>query len=86
MSSYRANVPQPVDPLAHLYNLERELENAERRTASVIEDLVRRLDRLEQKVSTVGEQFEGMNRQLEQKIVSLTLRVDSIEIGTGTGK
>ncbi len=82
MSSYRPGVPQSVDPLAHLYNLEREMENAERRTASIIDDLARRLDRLETKVSTVSESLEGANRALEQKVVALAHRVNSFEDGT----
>lgn len=81
MTSYRASVPQPVDPLAHLYNLERELDNAERRTASMIDDLARRLDNLELKVVAVGERFEDVNRQLERNVVSLADRINSIENG-----
>tara|TARA_R110002051_G_scaffold25375_1_gene62027 strand:- start:583 stop:870 length:288 start_codon:yes stop_codon:yes gene_type:complete len=82
MSSYRSGLPQSVDPLAHLYNLEREMENAERRTASMIDELARRLDSLEMKVSTVSENLEGVNRELEQKVVALARRVNSIENGT----
>lgn len=81
MTSYRSNVPQPVDPLAHLYNLERELDESERRTASMIDDLAKRLDNLENKVSTVSERFESINRQLEQAVVSLAHRVRSMEDG-----
>jgi hypothetical protein len=81
MTTYRASVPQPVDPLAHLYNLERELENAERRTASMIDDLARRLDNLELKVVTIGERFEVANRQLERSLVSLAARINTIDNG-----
>jgi len=81
MTSYRSNVPQPVDPLAHLYNLERELDESERRTASMIDDLTKRLDNLENKVSTVSDRFENINRQLEQAVVLLAERVRSFEDG-----
>ena len=33
------NAPQHVDPMVYLYNLEREIEMSERRTASVMNDL-----------------------------------------------
>jgi len=79
MTSYRNNVPQPVDPLAHLYNLERELDESERRTASIIDDLAKRLDNPENKVSTVSDRFESINRHLEQAVVTLAERVRSIE-------
>lgn len=75
---HQAGLPQQVDPLAHLYNLEREMENAERRTASIIEDLVKRLDKLEQKVVSVDSGFSAVSRQLEQKVVSLAQRVNAM--------
>lgn len=83
MTSYRSNVPQQVDPLAQLNNLERELEIAERRTASMIDDLARRLDNLELKVATVSNRFGDMNRELEKKVVSLAQRVNSIDSSNG---
>jgi len=81
MTSYRSNVPQPVNPLAHLYNLERELDESARRTASMTDDLAKRIDNLEVKVSKVSNRFEDINRQLEQAVVMLAERVGSMEDG-----
>ena len=81
ITSYRSNVPQPVDPLAHLYNLERELDESERRTATMIDDHAKRIDNLEVKVSQVSNRFEGINCQLEQAVVMLAKRVGSMEDG-----
>lgn len=78
LTPYQASVPQHVDPLSYLYNLEREMENAERRTATIIEDLVKRLDNLETRVSAVSSGFNSVSRQLEQKVVSLAQRVDTM--------
>lgn len=78
MTPYRSHAPQPIDPMAYLYNLERELENAERRTTSIINDLARRLDNLETKVSTISDSMGSVNRDLEQKVVSLAHRVDAM--------
>lgn len=91
LTSYRTNLatqqphaPAPmqhVDPMMHLYNLEHQMEMAERRTASMMDDLVKRLDSLEDKVSNVSGRFENINRQLEKAVVALAQRVNSIEDG-----
>lgn len=82
MSAYRSNLPQQTDPLAHLYNLECKMENAERRTASMIADLAGRLDKLEMRVSSVSDGLGDVSRQLEQKVVSLAQRVNAMTDGT----
>lgn len=79
MDSYRSGMPRTVNPLEHLYMLEREIEAAERRTSSMIEDLARRLDRLESRVSSVSEGVEHANRKLELEIVALSDRLHSLE-------
>lgn len=81
VTPYSSGVPQHIDPLSHLYNLEREMENAERRTASMIDDLVKRLDNLEIKVSTVSAGINNVSRELEQKVVSLAQRVNAMTDG-----
>lgn len=78
MTSYRSNVPQQTDPLEHLYNLERAMDDAERRTASMIDDLADRLDKLEMKVSSVSDGLNVVSRDLEQKVVTLAQRVNAM--------
>ena len=68
-----------IDPMVYLYSLEREIEMAERRTASMMEDLSRRLDHLENKVSDVSGRFDTANRQLEKAVVDLAKRVNRME-------
>lgn len=79
MASYRANLPQALNPLEQLYKLERDLEIAEQRTASMIEELAYRMDLLETRVSSVSERLDSVNRQLELDIVALAERVNAIE-------
>ncbi len=84
LTPHRPHVPsQHVDPMTHLYNLEREMEMSERRTASMLDDLVQRLDSLENKVEDVSGRFETINRQLEKAVVALAQRVNSVEGGSG---
>lgn len=79
MDSYRSTLPRTVNPLEHLYMLERELEAAERRTTSMIEDLTRRLDQLETRVSSISQGAESASRKLELEIVALSDRLFSLE-------
>lgn len=72
---------QHADPMTYLYNLEHEMEMSERRTASMMNDLVQRLDTLEDKVAKVGGRFETINRQLEKAVIALAQRVNSMEGG-----
>ena len=89
LTSYRTNLTsrqshngaQHVDPMTFLYNLEREMEISERRTASMLDDLAHRLDRLEDKVEDVSGRFDTINRQLEKAVVTLAQRVNSMEDG-----
>ena len=91
LTSYRTNLTphqshvssQHADPMTYLYNLEREMEMSERRTASMLDDLVQRLDNLENKVEDVSGRFETVNRQLEKAVVALAQRVNSVEGGGG---
>lgn len=80
-SHYSQTAPQHVDPMTYLYNLEREMEISERRTASMMEDLAQRLDTLEDKVASVSGRFETINRQLEKAVVALANRVNTMESG-----
>lgn len=91
LTSYRTNLatqqpPAPasmhhVDPMTYLYNLEHQMEMSERRTATMMDDLVKRLDGLENKVTTVSDRFENINRQLEKAVIALAQRINSIEDG-----
>ena len=89
LTSYRTNLTsrqsqngaQHADPMTFLYNLEREMEISERRTASMLDDLAHRLDRLEDKVEDVSGRFDTINRQLEKAVVTLAQRVNSMEDG-----
>lgn len=92
LTSYRTSLapteqthaaPQHLDPMIHLFNLEREMEISERRTASMMEDLAQRIDSLEVKVDNVSERFETINRQLEKAVISLAQRINTIEGGGG---
>lgn len=80
MSSYRSGIPQVADPLEHIYKLERELEMAEKRTASMIEDLARRLAQLETRMSAVTQGLDQSSRKLEREIVALSDRLTTLEI------
>ncbi len=71
--------PMHADPMVYLYNLERDMEMAERRTASRMADLSQRLDNLESKVSDVSGRFVTINRQLEKAVVMLAERVNRME-------
>ena len=73
------NAPQHVDPKVYLYNLEREIEMSERRTASVMNDLAQRLDNMEAKVTHVSGRFDTVNCQLEKAVVALADRVNQME-------
>ena len=73
------NASQHVDPMVYLYNLEREIEISECRTASVMKDLAQRLDNMEAKVTHVSGRFDTVNRQLEKAVVALAHRVNQME-------
>jgi hypothetical protein len=73
------NASQHVDPMVYLYNLEREIEISECRTASVMNDLAQRLDNMEAKVTHVSGRFDTVNRQLEKAVVALAHRVNQME-------
>jgi soluble P-type ATPase len=79
MASYRENLPQTVNPLEQLYKLERDLKIAERRTASMIEELAHRMDLPDTRVSSVSERLDSVNRRLEIDIDALAGRVNAIE-------
>jgi chaperonin cofactor prefoldin len=79
MSSYRTNVPQPVNPLEFLYKLERDLARSETQSTAMIEDLSSRLELLETRVSAISERFDNSNRQLEKDVVELAARLQSLE-------
>lgn len=79
MNSYRVNSVLSANPLEHLYMLERQLDASERRTASMLGDLVRRLDHLEMRVSSIEENSEIANRKLELDIAVLHDRLASLE-------
>lgn len=90
LTSYRTSLaaaeqthaaPQYVDPMTYLFNLEREMEISERRTASLMEDLAGRLNSLEDKVTNVSGRFETINRQLEKAVIALAQRVNTMEDG-----
>ena len=71
------------DPMVYLYDLDREIEMSERRTASMMEELARRLDHLESKVTNVSWRFDTINRQLEKAVVELAKRVNMMESTDG---
>lgn len=79
MDSYRPSMPQSVDPLEHLYQLERDLEASERRNAAVIEDIARRLDTLEKQVSSLNAGLNQTSVQLEREVLALAERIASLE-------
>lgn len=79
MTNYRQTLPQPTDPLEHLYKLERDLEAAEQRTASLIDELTRRLEALESTVSSINSQVGDSSRQLERDILNLAQRIATLE-------
>ena len=79
MDTYRANLPQPADPLEYLYRLERDLEQSEQKTASMIEELSKRLDLLETRVSSITERFDHANRQIEKDVIALADRLQNLE-------
>ncbi|MEX2455203.1 MAG: hypothetical protein WD470_10895 [Rhodospirillaceae bacterium] len=79
MSSYRVNPVHSADPLEHLYLLERRLDAAERRAASMLDDLSRRLGNLETRVSDIGENSEVRSRKLELDVLALHARLASLE-------
>ena len=89
LTSYRTDLtshhghtaPQHVDPMTYLYNLEREIEMSERRTASMMEELAGRLDSLEDKVASVSGRFDTINRELEKAVIALAHRVNTMESG-----
>ena len=70
---------QHMDPMTYLYSLEREI--SERRTASMMQDLIGRLDTLEGKVENVSGRFETINRELEKAVIALAQRVNTMESG-----
>ena len=79
MESYRMNALQVTDPLAQLYMLEREMEAAEHRPRSMIDELARRIDVLEERVTEIGDNVEDANRKLELEIVALSDRIFALE-------
>ena len=79
MAAYRANLPQTVDPISHLYKLEQDLMASEQETAKLINALSQRLDLLETRVSSMTQHFDNANRQLERDVVSLAQRVARFE-------
>tara|TARA_R110000787_G_scaffold26560_1_gene74207 strand:- start:250 stop:531 length:282 start_codon:yes stop_codon:yes gene_type:complete len=81
IANYRIGVPQSVDPLEHLYRLERDMDAAERRTMEMIRGLSERLDSLETRVSSLDRNMSGVSRQLETELVALAERIASLETG-----
>lgn len=80
MQNYGQTLPQVADPIEHLYMLERELDAAEKRTASMIGDLAARLDMLEDQVSESTRKNEAVSRELELEVVALANRINTLEV------
>lgn len=79
MDSYRPSLPQSVDPLEHLYQLERDLEASERRNIAALEDMARRIGALEEQVSSMNTGLSQTSVHLEREVLALAERLQMLE-------
>ena len=71
--------PGRLDPIEHLYRLERDLAQAERRTSEILADLTGRLADLEDQVSRLSTRTANGSRALERDLFALAKRVEQLE-------
>ncbi len=79
IQQYRQAPQQTVDPIEHLYRLERDLASAERRTTEMLAELTERLSELENRVSHISERSDEGSRRIERDLVALAGRVEQLE-------